>query len=118
MYLCGIQSDQFYTWSDEYPERAHCRLTKRSEGPGEVRHASGLAAGCQGRHGAAQETGRVAGARFPSAAASLIEGLEEGFTINRLDVPASRHRCLATTNVIESPHGGVRLRTRGVCRAS
>jgi hypothetical protein len=28
MYLCGIQSDQLYTWSDEYPERAHGRLTK------------------------------------------------------------------------------------------
>jgi putative transposase len=53
---------------------------------------------------------------YPSAAASLIEGLEECFTINRLDVPASLHRCLATTNVIESPHAGVRLRTRRVCR--
>jgi putative transposase len=54
---------------------------------------------------------------YPSAAASLIEGLEECFTINRLDVPASLHGCLATTNVIiESPHAGVRLRTRRVCR--
>lgn len=48
--------------------------------------------------------------------ASLIEGLEECFTINRLDVPASLHRCLATTNLIESPHAGVRMRTRRVCR--
>ena len=31
MYLCGIQSDHLYTWSDEYPERAHCRLTKTSQ---------------------------------------------------------------------------------------
>jgi putative transposase len=53
---------------------------------------------------------------YPSAAASLIEGLEECFTINRLDVPPSLHRCLATTNVIESPHSGIRLRTRRVCR--
>jgi transposase-like protein len=53
---------------------------------------------------------------YPSAAASLMEGLEECFTINRLDVPASLHRCLATTNVIESPHAGVRMRTRRVCR--
>ena len=53
---------------------------------------------------------------YHSAAASLIEGLEECFTINRLDVPASLHRCLATTNVIESPHAGVRMRTRRVCR--
>ena len=53
---------------------------------------------------------------YPSAAASLLEGLEECFTINRLDVPPSLHRCLATTNLIESPHSGVRLRTRRVCR--
>lgn len=53
---------------------------------------------------------------YPSAAASLREGLEECFTINRLDVPSSLHRCLATTNIIESPHAGVRMRTRRVCR--
>ena len=52
----------------------------------------------------------------PAAAASLREGLEECFTINRLGVPPSLHRCLATTNLIESPHAGVRLRTRRVCR--
>ena len=53
---------------------------------------------------------------YPAAAASLREGLEECFTINRLDVPASLHRCLSSTNIIESPHSGVRLRTRRVCR--
>ncbi|MGH2375315.1 MAG: IS256 family transposase [bacterium] len=52
----------------------------------------------------------------PSAAASLREGLEECFTLNRLGVPASLHRCLATTNLIESPQSGVRLRTRRICR--
>ena len=51
---------------------------------------------------------------YPSAAASLIEGLEECFTINRLDLPPSLHRCLATTNIIESPHAGVRIQTRRV----
>ena len=34
MYLCGIQSDQLYTWSDEYPERACCRLTKTPQRAG------------------------------------------------------------------------------------
>jgi len=43
---------------------------------------------------------------YPSAAASLREGLEECFTINRLGVPPSLARCLATTNIIESPHAG------------
>lgn len=52
---------------------------------------------------------------YPSAAASLLEGLEECFTINRLGVPPALHRCLATTNIIESPHAGVRMRTRRVC---
>ena len=50
------------------------------------------------------------------AANSLREGLEECFTINRLGVPSSLHRCLATTNLIASPQSGVRMRTRRVCR--
>ena len=52
--------------------------------------------------------------KYPSAAGSLLEGLEECFTINRLDVPPSLCRCLATTNIIESPHAGVRIQTRRV----
>ena len=52
--------------------------------------------------------------KYPSAASSLVEGLEECFTINRLDVPPSLGRCLATTNIIESPHAGVRIQTRRV----
>jgi transposase-like protein len=52
--------------------------------------------------------------KYPSAASSLVEGLEECFTINRLDVPPSLCRCLATTNIIESPHAGVRIQTRRV----
>lgn len=51
---------------------------------------------------------------YPSAAASLLEGLEETFTINRLGLPPKLRRCLATTNIIESPCGGVRLRTRRI----
>jgi len=52
----------------------------------------------------------------PAAANSLREGLEECFTINRLGIPVLLHRCLATTNLIESPQSGVRMRTRRVCR--
>jgi transposase-like protein len=51
---------------------------------------------------------------YPSAAASLLEGLEECFTINRLGVPPMLARCLGTTNIIESPHAGVRIQTRRV----
>jgi putative transposase len=53
---------------------------------------------------------------YPDAARSLLEGLQECFTINRLDVPRSLHRCLATSNVVDNPHSGVRSRTRRVCR--
>jgi len=52
----------------------------------------------------------------PSAAASLREGLEETFTVNRIGLPASLRRCLSTTNLIESPQSGVRRRTRRVSR--
>jgi len=52
----------------------------------------------------------------PTAAASLLEGLEETFTVNRIGLPASLRRCLATTNLIESPQSGVRRRTRRVSR--
>jgi transposase-like protein len=53
---------------------------------------------------------------YPSAAASLREGLEELFTVNRLGLSASLCRCLTTTNLIESPHSAVRVRTRRVSR--
>jgi len=53
---------------------------------------------------------------YPDAAAALLEGLEECFTINRLDIPRSLHRCLATSNIVDNPHSGVRERTRRVCR--
>ena len=52
---------------------------------------------------------------YPSAAASLREGLSEMFTVNRLGLAPSLSRHLVSTNVIESPHSGVRLRTRRLC---
>ena len=53
---------------------------------------------------------------YPSAAASLREGLGETFTVARMDLPAPLGRCLQTTNIIESPHSGVRMRTGRVSR--
>lgn len=53
---------------------------------------------------------------YPDAAASLREGLAEMFTINRLGLSPALCRCLSSTNLIESPHSGVRLRTRRICR--
>ena len=52
----------------------------------------------------------------PDAAASLLEGLEEIFTVNRLALPPGLRRCLVSTNLIESPCSGVRMRTRRVGR--
>jgi transposase-like protein len=54
--------------------------------------------------------------QHPQAAASLLEGLEETFTVNRLGVPAKLAKCLVTTNIIENPNGTVRQKTRRVCR--
>lgn len=51
-----------------------------------------------------------------SAARSLREGLREMFTLQRLQIPKSLHPCLATTNIIESPQGGVQARTGNVTR--
>lgn len=52
----------------------------------------------------------------PRAAASLREGLEETFTINRLGLTTALCRCLATTNVIESTFAGVEHRSGRVTR--
>lgn len=52
----------------------------------------------------------------PGAAASVREGLAECFTINRLGVPASLCRALASTNAIESTFSGARSRVRRVNR--
>lgn len=51
---------------------------------------------------------------YPAASASILEGLEEMFTVNRLGLPGSLRKCLVSTNVIESPNSGVRMRTRRV----
>ena len=53
---------------------------------------------------------------YPSAAASLVEGLEETFTINALGLPPGLCRCLGTTNVIENPNSCVRRLTNRVDR--
>jgi transposase-like protein len=52
--------------------------------------------------------------KYPSAASSLLEGLDEMFTVNAMGLPKVLRRCLCTTNIIESPHSGVRMRTRRV----
>lgn len=52
----------------------------------------------------------------PGAAASLREGLDEMFTVNRLDLPGALRRCLSTTNLIDSSGSGVRHKTRRVTR--
>jgi transposase-like protein len=52
----------------------------------------------------------------PGAAASLREGLEELFTINRLGLPSKLRRCLGTTNLIDNGHSAARDRMRRVKR--
>jgi transposase-like protein len=55
-------------------------------------------------------------ADHPDAAASLLEGLDEIFTVNRLGLTPQLMRCLATTNLIENPNGAVRRTSGRVCR--
>ena len=47
-------------------------------------------------------------AQHPDAAASVLEGMDEMFTITELGITGELARCLATTNVIESPNSVVR----------
>ena len=53
-------------------------------------------------------------AQHPDAAASVREGLDEMFTITELGITGELARCLATTNVIESPNSVVRRVSRRV----
>jgi putative transposase len=53
---------------------------------------------------------------YEQAAKSLREGVKEMFTLQRLNVPPSLWKCLATTNLIESPQSGVRKRTMKISR--
>ena len=53
-------------------------------------------------------------AQHPDAAASVREGLDEMFTITELGINGELARCLATTNVIESPNSVVRRVSRRV----
>jgi len=50
------------------------------------------------------------------AAASLLEGVEETFTVNTLGLPPALMRRLASTNIIESPNRRVREVTAKVSR--
>lgn len=53
---------------------------------------------------------------WQGAADSLREGLSELFTLNRLDLPPKLCRCLATTNLIDSSHSGIREKTHRISR--
>ena len=61
-----------------------------------------------------KQVGKWLEQEYPSAMSSLVEGLDEMFTINALGLPKELRRCLGTTNIIESPNSGVRSRTRRV----
>lgn len=52
----------------------------------------------------------------PSAAKSLLEGLDETLTVQRFGLPEELRRSLRSTNIIESANNGVRDRSRNVKR--
>lgn len=53
-------------------------------------------------------------AQHPDAAASVLEGLEQMFTVARLDMQGSLARSLCNTNIIESPNSVVRRHSQRV----
>lgn len=53
---------------------------------------------------------------YPSAAASIREGLDELFTVKELGLPEELERSLSTTNAIENVNNGIRNITRRVKR--
>lgn len=52
----------------------------------------------------------------PDAAKSLLEGLDETLTVQRLGLPEQLRRSLRSTNILESANNGVRDRSRNVKR--
>jgi putative transposase len=52
----------------------------------------------------------------PDAAASLLEGLDEMFTVNELGLSKRLCRCLTNTNIIENPNSAARRRIGRVTR--
>jgi len=57
-----------------------------------------------------QELAKELDATHPGAAASLREGLEETFTVNRLGLPPLLISSLGTSNLLESAHSRVRAK--------
>jgi transposase-like protein len=55
-------------------------------------------------------------AEHVDAAGSLLEGIDEMFTVNDLGLTPALIRCLATTNIVENPNGTLRVITRRVSR--
>ena len=67
-------------------------------------------------NGYARQQAKWLASEHPLAAASLLEGLKETFTLNRLRVTPALMRCLSSTNIIENPNAAVRRVTGRVCR--
>jgi len=63
-----------------------------------------------------QDLARWLDREHPSAAESLREGLEEMFTINRMNLSPALRRCRGSTNVIESSLSGTSEKTGNVRR--
>jgi transposase-like protein len=56
--------------------------------------------------------------KYPSAAASLREGLDETLTVMRFGMPSGLERTLATTNAIEFVNSRIRKKTSNVTKWS
>jgi hypothetical protein len=96
-------------------------VTERLDKPAACLGTPGQAAGLgtrryrQSRTAAAQSCRRLE-RRAPGVAASILKGLDEMLTVNRLGLPTKLRRSLACTNSIEKMMGTVRRVCRNVKR--
>jgi transposase-like protein len=86
---------------DELPKEQHGQALNLMRAAWKVKTAEG--------EERLEQLARLLERDYESAAHSLREGMTEMFTLQRLHIPDSLHKCPATTNIIESHQGGVSI---------
>ena len=92
------------------------RLPAEQRPQAQAGRARGLEAGGQRRARQARKAGRLVRARLAGRRSRPARGRRRMLHDQSAGPAASLWRCLATTNIIESPQAGVRLRTQRVTR--
>jgi putative transposase len=104
-----VQQSQSLQGPEELPKEQHGQTRNLMRAARKVKTAE------EGEKGL-EQLARFPEREYESAARSLREGMQEMFTLQRLQIPEALHKCLGTTNVIESPQSGVERRTHNITR--